>query len=87
MSRQSDTLKAGARWILLAGGIAFIAYLIHRAGARLVLDSLTAAGPYIPIIVAFEVAILATDSAAFASILGPEMRKAISVKGLSLIHI
>lgn len=30
---------------------------------------------------AFEVAILATDSAAFASILGPEMRKAISLKG------
>ncbi len=81
MSRRSERLKAGARWVLLAGGIAFIAYLVHRAGARSVLDSLEAAGPYIPIIMAFEVAILATDSAAYATILGPEIRKAITFKG------
>lgn len=74
-------IKAAARWVLLAGGIAFIAYLVHKAGAQSVLDALTAAGPFIPIIIAFEAVILATDSAAFASILGPERRKAISFKG------
>ncbi len=81
MSARSSKLKAAARWVLLAAGIAFIAYLIHKAGARNVALALTAAGPFIPIIIAFEAVILATDSAAFASILGPEVRKAISLKG------
>lgn len=81
MSRRSDTIKAVARWVLLACGIAFIAYLVRKAGARNVLDALVSAGPYIPLIIAFEAVILATDSAAFASILGPEKRHAISAKG------
>jgi hypothetical protein len=81
VSRRGETIKNVARWVLLAGGIAFIAYLVHKAGARNVLDALTAAGPFIPIIILFEAIILATDSAAFMSILGPETRKAISVKG------
>jgi hypothetical protein len=67
--------------VLLACGIAFIGYLVHKAGAKNVVDALTTAGPYIPLIITFEAVILATDSAAFASILGPEKRKAISAKG------
>jgi hypothetical protein len=78
---RSEHLKSAARWVLLAGGIVFIAYLVHKAGARNVLDALREAGPYIPLIIAFEAVILATDSAAFASILGPEKRKAITAKG------
>ncbi len=62
-------------------GIAFIAYLIHKAGARNVADALVSAGPYIPVIILFEAVILATDTMAFATILGPERRKAISGKG------
>ncbi len=79
--KRNAALKSAARWVLLAGGIAFIAYLVHKAGPKHVLDALVAAGPYIPIVIAFEAVILATDTAAFAAILGPERRKAISVKG------
>jgi hypothetical protein len=81
VSQQRQSIKAAARWVLLAAGIVFIAYLVHKAGAHAVLEALTAAGPFIPLIIAFEAVILATDSAAFASILGPETRKNISVKG------
>ena len=81
MSRRTDQWKAAARWVLLAAGVAFIVYLVKKAGARSVLDALEAAGPYIPLIIAFEALILATDTAAFASILGPGRRKDISVKG------
>jgi hypothetical protein len=78
---RSEAIKNAARWVLLAGGIAFIAYLIHKAGAKNVANALVSAGPYIPIIILFEAAILATDTAAFSAILGPDKRKAISVKG------
>ena len=81
MSYRSEQLKAAARWVLLAAGVTFIAYLVHKAGARNVLDALEAAGPYIPLIIAFEALILATDTAAFASILGPGKRRDISAKG------
>jgi hypothetical protein len=76
-----EAIKNAARWALLAGGIAFIAYLIHKAGAKNVADALVAAGPYIPIVILFEATILATDTAAFAAILGPEKRKPITAKG------
>jgi hypothetical protein len=81
MSQRSEAIKNATRWALLAGGIAFIAYLIHKAGARNVADALVSAGPYIPAIILFEAIILATDTMAFATILGPERRKAISAKG------
>jgi hypothetical protein len=81
VTRRSETIKAGARWVLLAAGIGFIAYLVEKAGPKKVLDALVAAGPYIPLIILFEAVILATDTAAFAAILGPERRKAISGKG------
>jgi hypothetical protein len=81
MSERSESIKNALRWVLLAGGIAFIAYLIHKEGAKAVLEALVSAGPYIPIIILFEAAILATDTAAFAAILGPEKRKPISIKG------
>jgi len=81
VSQRSESIKAVVRWALLAGGVAFIAYLVRSAGPRAVADALVAAGPFIPIIVLFEAAQLATDTAAFASILGPERRRAITVKG------
>lgn len=81
MSKRTDAIKSAARWVLLACGIAFIAYLVHKAGPRAVADALLSAGPFIPIIILFEAAQLATDTAAFASILGPERRRPISPKG------
>jgi hypothetical protein len=67
--------------VLLAGGIGFIGYLVEKAGPKKVLDALIAAGPYIPLVILFEATILATDTAAFAAILGPERRRAITAKG------
>ncbi len=81
MSKRSDAIKGAVRWVLLAGGIAFIAYLVKQAGPRSVADALVSAGPFIPIIIALEAVQLATDTVAFATILGPERRKVISVKG------
>jgi hypothetical protein len=81
MSQRSEAIKNATRWVLLAGGIVFIAYLIHKAGVRNVEDALLSAGPYIPVIILFEAVILATDTAAFAAILGPDKRKPISGKG------
>lgn len=81
MSRRSDAIKASVRWALLAAGIAFIGYLVHKAGPAKVLAALVEAGPYIPLVILFEAVILATDTAAFAAILGPERRKEITVKG------
>ena len=81
MSRRTEHIKAGARWVLLAGGIGFIGYLVEKAGPKKVLDALVAAGPYIPLVILFEAMILATDTAAFAAILGPDRRRAITGKG------
>lgn len=69
------------RWALLVGGVAFIGYLVHKEGPRQVADALIAAGPYIPLIIAFEAAILVTDTLAFAAILGPERRRVVTAKG------
>ena len=79
-NRRLERVKAYGRLALLAGGIAFIAYLVHKAGPRQVASALVDAGPYIPIIILFEAAMLVTDSAAFAFILGARS-KAISMKG------
>jgi len=81
MTKRSEKIKASLRWVLLAGGIGFIGYLVEKAGPRQVGDALLAAGPYIPLVILFEAVILATDTAAFASILGPEKRKAITGRG------
>jgi hypothetical protein len=81
MSQRSEAIKNATRWALLVAGIAFIAYLIHKAGARSVADALVSAGPYIPVIILFEAVILATDTMAFSAILGPDRRRAISAKG------
>jgi hypothetical protein len=80
MSRRTERIKAWSRIVLLVGGIGFIAYLVHKAGPRQVADALVDAGPYIPIIILFEAAMLVTDSAAFASILGARS-KSITMKG------
>ena len=81
MSKRSDTIKNALRWVLLVGGIGFIVYLVEKAGPRQVGDALLAAGPYIPFIILFEAVILMTDTAAFASILGPERRGQVSGRG------
>ena len=81
MSRRSEHIKAGLRWVLLAGGIVFIGYLVQKAGPAQVASALVTAGPYIPLVILFEAVILATDTAAFAAILGPERRKQISARG------
>ncbi len=79
-NRRLERLKAYGRLTLLVGGVGFIVYLVYKAGPRQVAGALLDAGPYIPLILLFEAAILLTDTAAFASILG-ERSKAISAKG------
>ncbi len=79
-TRRWERIKGVMRLALLGGGLALIVYLVHSAGPAKVWAALTAAGPWIPLIVLLEAAILATDTAAFATILGPR-RGSVSLKG------
>jgi hypothetical protein len=79
-NRRLERLKAWGRIVLLLGGIGFIGYLVYKTGPRQVAGVLLDAGPYIPLIILFEAAMLVTDSVAFSAILGPRSKN-VSVRG------
>jgi hypothetical protein len=74
VSSPGERRKSAARLLLLAGGLALVAYLVVDAGPRQVLDAIVRAGPWLPVLIALEAAILAVDTVAFAAVLGASAR-------------
>jgi len=60
------------RWGLVALGLAAVVYFVIATGPSRVFAALASAGPYAPLIAGLELAAIATDVGAFASLLGAE---------------
>ncbi len=60
------------RWGLVAVGLGAVVYFVVATGPAHVFAALASAGPYAPLVAGLELAAIATDVGAFASLLGAE---------------
>lgn len=70
-----DFFKNYGRWILLCFGIAAVFYLVREAGADKVIEVISQAGPYLPIIVLLEISWVSMDIWALRILYGEDAKK------------
>jgi hypothetical protein len=83
----SSAGRVARRALLAAVGLALIAYLVHGAGAERVARVLWQARPWLPLIVALELAQLLSDAATLRLLLGPTVARGAWVRSSALAYV
>jgi hypothetical protein len=66
--------KKLARALLFAFGVAAVVYVVRQAGPERVLDTLLAAGVYVPVVIVLEAAFMAMDVVSLRYLIGADAR-------------